>query len=135
MAIIHLFLLAKINKFLQIVITQRRENILYIFSMESHPFKKKVGEKQKDMRWKLVSKTDVMLLSGVIYPYVSEIFYTTHKTLSNYNFVNKSTNFILTEKSLYLFIYLRKRAINTISKIKLILSSKKKIRRFYLISI
>ena len=58
--------------------------------MDSYSFKKNnpsplknPPEEQKDMGKKLVPKTDVMSLSGVMYPYVSKNFYTTHKSLSN----------------------------------------------------
>ena len=50
--------------------------------MDSYSFKRKWRE-QKDMGLKLVSKTDVISLSGVIYPYVSKRFSTTDKTFSN----------------------------------------------------
>ena len=66
--------------------TMERKNNSY-FLMDSSSFIKKLGVGDKK---KLVSKMDVMSLSGVMYPYVSKIFYTTHKTLSNKS-VNKFT--------------------------------------------
>ena len=82
---------------------------------------------QRDMGKKLVSRPDVMSLSGVMYPYVfTKSFNTTQKTFNNLNLVNKFTYFVL-RKFIYLFIYLfikENVAINTITNIKLILFSK-----------
>ena len=92
--------------------------------------------KENDM--KLVSKPNVMSLSGVTYIYVSKrSLNQTHRTFSKWNLVNKSTYFILRKKTVYLCAYLfiyENVAINLIINIELNFFLEHFLR-FYLISI
>ena len=82
--------------------------------------KERKKERQKDMGLKLMSKPDVITVSGVMYPHLSKKILNDLQNFQQQKLVFK-LNYFKEKKSIYLFIK-ENVAINTTTNIKFIFS-------------